>query len=149
MFPWEKRQMDGERVPLHTWEKVYWWIFVGGLTFLLFSWIRGPSSTEKPKDEKVIAIQHPHCNPLSNGAQAERELEAKKREVARAVLAGKSVTAADVDVFEGFTPRQIERFVKETTGASAEDPYEVPSPFMTTTGLSSPLLSEGTESRRD
>ena len=65
---------------------------------------------------------------MSHGAQAEEELEAKKREVARAVLAGKSLISADVDVFEGFTPRQIERFVKETTGASAEDPYEVSLP---------------------
>ena len=57
--------------------------------------------------------------------KVDEELEARKREVARAVLAGKSLTSADVDPFDGFTPRQIERFVEETTGASVDDPYEV------------------------
>lgn len=55
----------------------------------------------------------------------DEDLEAKKREIARAVLAGKSLTSADVDPFDGLTPRQIERYVQETTGASSDDPYEV------------------------
>jgi len=57
----------------------------------------------------------------------DEELEAKKIEMARAVLAGKSLING-VDPFDGFTPRQIEKFVESTTGASRDDPFEGMSP---------------------
>eukprot|EP00210_Caulerpa_lentillifera_P002237 g2149.t1 len=104
MFPWERRQMDGENAPLRTWEKFYWWVFVVGLAALFYSWSRDTVSTKSQPE-------------------VDEELEAKKIEMARAVLAGKSLNDG-VDPFEGFTPRQIEKFVESTTGASTDDPFE-------------------------
>ena len=51
MFPWEKRQMEGGSGPLRTWERVYWGVFVTGLSFFLLSRLHGKSaaSTEDPE----------------------------------------------------------------------------------------------------
>ena len=51
MFPWEKRQMEGGSGPLRTWERVYWGVFVTGLTFFLLSRLnrKSAASTEDPE----------------------------------------------------------------------------------------------------
>lgn len=55
MFPWERRQMEDNKAPLKTWEKVYWWVFIGGIAFLLFSWAhRRNTQSSTDKKEKVI-----------------------------------------------------------------------------------------------
>ena len=65
MFPWERRQMDGNSGPLRTWERFYWGLFVGGLALLLFN--RLPSRQPEVADPKargpdtcgVLALGYP------------------------------------------------------------------------------------------
>ena len=52
MFPWEKRQMDGQSGPLRSWEKIYWWIFVSAIAFFLYSRLLG-KDTEEAVDPEV------------------------------------------------------------------------------------------------
>lgn len=40
MFPWERRQMDGSRKPLTTFEKAYWAVFAGALVYLVVTNVR-------------------------------------------------------------------------------------------------------------
>ncbi|CAD7701266.1 unnamed protein product [Ostreobium quekettii] len=101
MFPWERRQMDGQGTPLRTWEYVYWWALALAVALMLFN-----TSKSWTKKEEV-----------------DEEAEERKRESARAALAGKSFVDGD-DPFEGLTPKEIQAVVEKMTGASEDDPYE-------------------------
>ena len=100
---------------LRTWEKVYWGVFVVAISLFLFNRLRDVQPEEPQVDEKK---------------------EALKREKARMVLAGGSVVnfnnageeEEEEDPFEGLSPEEVQRFVEETTGASAKDPFEGMSP---------------------
>ncbi|KAK9801898.1 hypothetical protein WJX73_009419 [Symbiochloris irregularis] len=111
MFPWERRQIEGAGTPLRTWEKAYWGIFVTAIALFLFSRLHSPPPAAPEID-----------------TQAAQDKEEKKRQAARAVLAGKSFTEAG-DVFEGLTPQEIQEYVAEATnGATSQDPFEGLSP---------------------
>lgn len=92
-------------------------------------WRNGFSSFQLVSENVRIARARKgnHNNPVRERMymKVDENLEAKKRDMARAVLAGKSVTASEVDPFEGLTPRQIEKYVQETTGATMDDPFDV------------------------
>ncbi|KAK9832442.1 hypothetical protein WJX74_010363 [Apatococcus lobatus] len=109
MFPWEKRQMDGSKQPLRTWEKVYWGVFVTGFSVFLLSRVSVWTSAE-PEDPAI----------------AERREESRMR-AARLMLAGQPPPADDP--FDGLTPQEIQQYVdKATNGATSEDPFEGMSP---------------------
>lgn len=57
-------------------------------------------------------------------SQVDEEKEARKAEMARAVLAGKSFLEAEAE-FKGMSPEEIQEFVgKVTQGAKVDDPFE-------------------------
>ncbi|KAK9808753.1 hypothetical protein WJX72_003037 [[Myrmecia] bisecta] len=108
MFPWEKRQILDSGKPLRTWEKVYWGLFVGAITLLLFNRLRDTEPVVEPVDE---------------------DKEAARERVARMVLAGKSLLDDSKDAFEGLSPKEIQQYVdKATGGAKSSDPFEGMSP---------------------
>lgn len=89
---------------LKPWEKLYWGVFVSAVALFLFNRLREGEPAEVVVDE---------------------EREARKAELARLVLAGRSVLEGEEDLFDGLTPEEIAAYVAESTGgASAADPYE-------------------------
>ncbi|KDD75647.1 hypothetical protein H632_c572p0 [Helicosporidium sp. ATCC 50920] len=55
--------------------------------------------------------------------------ETLKADMARSLLAGKSLIEEEDDVFEGLSPKEIEKYVASVTNhASIDDPYEGLSP---------------------
>eukprot|EP00890_Picochlorum_soloecismus_P001429 jgi/Picsp_1/2287/NSC_05751-R1_protein len=109
MFPWERRQMQGGS--LSSWEKLYWGVFVVAISVFLFNRAGHFTSSEKDGDGEAEA----------------KELEKQKR--ARLVLAGASMLDdEDDDPFEGLTPKEIQDYVEEYTGANSKDPFEGMSP---------------------
>ncbi|GMH33354.1 hypothetical protein BSKO_01188 [Bryopsis sp. KO-2023] len=109
MFPWEKRQMDGEGTPLRWWEKVYWWVFAGGTAVMLFTMGKRWLHVE----------QEP---------EIDEELEARKQAAARSAIVGTQGFHTDEDPFDGLSPEEIQTYVEQATGASDTDPFEGMSP---------------------
>ncbi|KAK2076941.1 hypothetical protein QBZ16_005169 [Prototheca wickerhamii] len=108
MFPWERRQMEGGK--LNTWEKLYWAAFAGGMCLLAYNHL--PDLWRKKEEPKV-----------------DEDKEARKKERARLILAGRSLLETDEDPFDGLTPQEIANYVQEVTGgANASDPFEGMSP---------------------
>uniref|UniRef100_A0A7S1X2X6 Uncharacterized protein n=1 Tax=Tetraselmis chuii TaxID=63592 RepID=A0A7S1X2X6_9CHLO len=101
-MPWEKRQFEGGA--LKWWEKAYWVVFlvtVGALG--------------------VSRMYNPWAPPIPG---IDEDLEARKKEVARAVLIGQKHFLDDDDPFEGMEPTELDAFIRKQTGANIDDPFE-------------------------
>lgn len=107
MFPWEKRQLHGGN--LRWWEKLYWGVFVVGISLFLFNRIEWEKAPDPAIEEK------------------KQRLAEEREEGARLVLAGKSILKpwGTDDPFAGMTPQEIEEYCSKVTGgASKDDPFE-------------------------
>ena len=76
--------MEGGK--LNTWEKLYWAAFAGGMCLLAYNHL--PDLWRKKEVPKV-----------------DEDKEARKKERARLILAGRSLLETDEDPFDGLTPQ--------------------------------------------
>lgn len=82
MFPWERRQLQGGK--LSVWEKFYWTAFVAAMGLLAYNHLL-------PKSKKEVVV--------------DENKETLKADMARSLLAGKSLIEEEDDVFEGLSPK--------------------------------------------
>eukprot|EP00873_Tetraselmis_striata_P028198 jgi/Tetstr1/448462/TSEL_035730.t1 len=102
-MPWERRQIQGGA--LKWWEKTYWVLLAIGIGVLAVSRMYNPWAPPIP----VL----------------DSDLEARKREAARAVLAGRKHFLDDDDPFEGMEPQDLQSYIIKQTGAiDIDDPFE-------------------------
>ena len=84
---------------------------------------------ELPQGSGHSVLTRPVLRTLRPPRQVDHEREARKADLARAVLAGRSMIDDEEDLFDGLTPEEIQAYVAQSTGgAGADDPYEGMSP---------------------
>ncbi|KAK9859826.1 hypothetical protein WJX84_006638 [Apatococcus fuscideae] len=105
MFPWEKRQMDGSKQPLRTWEKVYWGVFVTGFSVFLLSRIAERREESRMRAARLmLAGQPPPADDPFDGLTPQ--------EIQQYVDKATNGATSE-DPFEGMSPEEINNFMQQ------------------------------------